>query len=105
MKKKTELSKRITRLNKQLQGQNNTRRNESFACYHGLAKLIEHVLLTVEFAYDDDTIFNEVATRLIDGKYDQVILEQFEGIEHDRGISFDEAEPLTELIIESLTDE
>lgn len=104
MKKKTELSKRISRLNKQLQGQNNTPKRESFACYHGLAKLIEHVLLTVEFAYDDDAIFNEVATQLINGKYDQIILDQFTESEHDK-IGFDEAEPITELIIESLTDE
>ena len=104
MKKKTELSKRISRLNKQLQGHNNTRKNESFASYHGLAKLIEGIMLMVEFAYDDDAIFNEVATQLIDGKYDLIILDQYVESEHDK-ISFDDVEPLVEMIIESLTDE
>ncbi|MFY0655386.1 MAG: hypothetical protein JXR12_01280 [Neptunomonas phycophila] len=105
MKKKTELSKRISRLNKQLQGHNNRPKRESFVAYHGLATLVEHILLTVEFAYNDDDIYNEVSTQLLDGKYDQIILDQYAEMEHDKCSGFDQAEPLAEMIIESLMDE
>ncbi len=95
MKKKTELSKRISRLNKQLMGHNSTK-SESFSQYRGLATLVESVLVLVESTHED--FFEQVATQLLDGKYDAIILEQFIG-------SDDPSVPVTELIIESLLED
>ena len=100
IKKKTELSKRISRLNKQLMGHNNNnaRANESFANYHGLSQLIEHTLLIFEFVYED--LYEQVATQLIGGKYDDVLLEQF--IASEGHIGFDQSEPVAEFIVENI---
>lgn len=101
MKKRTELSKRISNMNRQLQGHNSAKR-ESFLSYHQLTRLIESVLETIDCAYDDHSLYSEVSTLLLDGKYDYLVTEQFR--KHQDNI-FEASDTISELIVESLTAE
>lgn len=112
-KKKTELSKRITRMNKQLMGQNNTPkktgtvksvknvRRESFADYHGLTKLVEHILMTIDLVYPDTNLWETAMDEIIAGKYDDNIIDRFIA-EECTTYTFEDAEPVAEFIIEHI---
>ena len=111
-KKKTELSKRITRMNKQLMGHNTSTKpksvksvksikRESFASFHGLNKLVEHILMTIDLVYPDTNLWETAMDEIIAGKYDENIINRFIA-EECTTYSFEDAEPVAEYIIEHI---